>query len=449
MPANLVKNIRAVAALVTYDLLTRQNSMKQEDQYRFCYNAFHGNKDRNISSQVDLLLQGHRYYSLLYDIKSKGQVTDRDANVNQNPTPDNNHTEFVIKEHFGGNGSCFVKGKHFNKESLVAPTKARKNEKVTGRNILDLALTVIQNVKKGCAMADEFMDNGQLPSGKSWDDLYQHILSRSGEISKERGPYTGWIALELLTKYNEDGENVISVLTSDGSIGEDESRSTYREKDKAQRGLERNVAVGSKDDGFVERGLSLQNRLHVIKMAQMEDDKVNSITQLAIANADRQLQNLLEERKQSIELAKAICPEFDRLNEYWIAVNDLTSQINKKKESVNELNVERAVTLKKHNHSSILANKLLSSLSTTSDEFASRVISKRQKTNTTPQSSTAVSRLTTPSSATSRHQTTSNTLNNEIDAVANSNHISIDNESTNDVEGDSSASSCNNSNVVS
>ena len=117
-----MKNIRAVAALVTYDLLTRQNSMKQEEQYRFCYNAFHGNEDRNISSQVDLLLQGHRYYSLLYDIKSKGQVTDRDTDVSQDPTADDNNTEFVIEEHFGGSGSCFIKGKHFTKQSLVAPT---------------------------------------------------------------------------------------------------------------------------------------------------------------------------------------------------------------------------------------------------------------------------------------------------------------------------------------
>ena len=59
VPVCLIKNLRAVAALVSYDLLTRYNSMKQADQYRFCYNAFHGNKDRNITSQIELLLQGN------------------------------------------------------------------------------------------------------------------------------------------------------------------------------------------------------------------------------------------------------------------------------------------------------------------------------------------------------------------------------------------------------
>ena len=52
----------------------------------------------------------------------------------------------------------------------------------------------------------------------------------------------------------------------------------------------------------MERGLSLQNRLHIIEMVQVEDDKVNQITQLAIANANLQLQNILEERKQAIDL---------------------------------------------------------------------------------------------------------------------------------------------------
>ena len=105
MPAGLIKNLRAVAALVSYDLLTRQNSMKQADQYRFCYNAFHGNEDRNITSQIELLLQSDRHYSLLYNIESSGQVTDIDTDISQDPTRDDNGTIFVIKEHYAGSGS--------------------------------------------------------------------------------------------------------------------------------------------------------------------------------------------------------------------------------------------------------------------------------------------------------------------------------------------------------
>ena len=316
MPACLIKNLRAVAALVSYDLLTRQNSMKQADQYRFCYNTFHGNEDRNITSQIELLLQGDRYYSLLYNIESSGQVTDIDTDISQDPTRDDNGTIFVIKEHYAGSGSRFVRDKHFTKASVVAPTKARPTEKVTGRNIIDLAQTVIRNLKKSCAMAEEWLNNGQLPSGKTWDDLYHHILSRSSEVSNERGPYTGWIAFELLTKYKDDGNNVISLLTADGDITEEESRSDFRKRDKQQKDSERNTAVGSKNEDVAEHGLSLQNRLHIIEMAQVEDDKVNQIMQLVIANANLQLQNLLEERKQAIDLDKTVCPNYDGYNEY-------------------------------------------------------------------------------------------------------------------------------------
>ena len=55
-------------------------------------------------------------------------------------------------------------------------------------------------------------------------------------------------------------------------------------------------------------------------MAQVEDDKVNQITQLAIANTNLQLQNLLEEKKQAIDLAKNVCPNYDGFNEYWESV---------------------------------------------------------------------------------------------------------------------------------
>ena len=132
MSAVLNKNIRAIAAVVTYDLLTQQDSMKQDDQFKFCFNAFHGNDDSNIISQVDLLLQGHRFYGMLYDIKPPTPVTDR----NTEESPDD-ASVFVLKERYGQSNVRFILGKHFTKSSLSSPTKARLEEKVTGRYIYD------------------------------------------------------------------------------------------------------------------------------------------------------------------------------------------------------------------------------------------------------------------------------------------------------------------------
>ena len=131
-------------------------------------------------------------------------------------------------------------------------------------------------------------------------------------------------------------------------------------------------------------------------MAQAEDDKVNQITQLAIANANLQLQNLLEERKQAIDLEKTVCPNYDGYNEYWESVKKLTTEIMDIKAEILQLNEERAETLKTDNQSSVLVSNLLSALS------------KRPKTASTLQSSSATSRITTP-----------NSLNKDMDAAVN------------------------------
>ena len=162
MSAVLNKNICAIAAVVAYDLLTQQDSMKQDDQFKFCFNAFHGNDDSNIISQVDLLLQGHRFYGMLYDIKPPTPVTDCNTEESIDDA-----SVFVLKERYGQSNVRFILGKHFTKSSLSSPTKARLEEKVTGRYIYDLALTVINFLKKASSIAEEWLDDdGNLSSGK-------------------------------------------------------------------------------------------------------------------------------------------------------------------------------------------------------------------------------------------------------------------------------------------
>ena len=73
------------------------------------------------------------------------------------------------------------------RRNLSCPTKSRLSEIVIGRNIYNLVFAVIYNLKKSSAMADEWLDDGEtLPSGKSWEDLYDHVLSNSREISNDK-----------------------------------------------------------------------------------------------------------------------------------------------------------------------------------------------------------------------------------------------------------------------
>ena len=84
-------------------------------------------------------------------------------------------------------------------------------------------MTLVRNIKKASAIAEEWLDDKvYLPSGKSWEDLYEHVISKSSEISNEKSNYTGWIAFEILEKFNDVGVNYISALTP-GEDGKDGS----------------------------------------------------------------------------------------------------------------------------------------------------------------------------------------------------------------------------------
>ena len=381
MPANLNKNMRGVAALIVYDLLTRQNSMKQDDQFVFCFNAFHGNTEKNIISQVSLLLKGHKVYKCLYDTEEGEQVTDRDSSVPADIANDDDGKLFILKKRYSGGASTYVRGVHFNTESLSCPTKARLSEKVRGRNIFDLALTLVRNLKKAGAIADQWLDDGgNLPSGRTWDDLYDHVASKTIEISGEKHYYTGWIAFELLTKYNAEGINHISALTSNGDIEDDEHRSDFRRRKKAEKDTERGIAVGSGNDSFKDRGLTLEARLHIIEMAQMEDEKISSSTQQTIANANIVMQHLLEERKQAISLAQTICPLYDKDNSFWTIVSDLTQQIMDKKAMIEKLTNDREERMiAEGNQSTIMAQNLLTNLSSSTTNLHTPSKSPRKK----------------------------------------------------------------------
>ena len=327
-PAVLVKNIRACAALVCYDLLLKQNSMKLDDQHRFCFNTFHGNEEKNISSQIKLVLDGHGRYSELYDKEAPPTITDRNT---QNASGNDDCNILVLKARFN-EGNRFVAGTNFNIATLSAPTKKRITELISGRNIYDLAMTALRNIKKALALAGEWLNDGDLPSGQSWDDLYLHLFEKGCEISKEKSGYTGWIGLCLLTQYNEEGNDAIDLFCVDGRGGDDEgSRQDFRKKQKLEHDHERDscYSIDTMPPSYMysARGHTIHDRLNMIELAKLEDAQKFEDMKFLLAHRNTRNKMLLEERMQAISLAKVICPKYDADNEYWKAVHNLTLQI--------------------------------------------------------------------------------------------------------------------------
>ena len=75
MPASLLKQFRATASMRCYDFLFVEDTMKKVDLWKKGYRLFHGNKDLNIISQVNLLVSVWTLlnYSLkfYYDMQSQ------------------------------------------------------------------------------------------------------------------------------------------------------------------------------------------------------------------------------------------------------------------------------------------------------------------------------------------------------------------------------------------
>lgn len=345
MPSSLLKNLRAIAALVVLDHLHSHNSMKLEDQHRFCYDSFHGNTERNFVSQIQLLFDGANFYRKLYDYTNMENETIDDAE-----TCDVNETQQVLlKQRYGKDGKeshyspRYIRGEHFTVELLSSPTKSKVNEKATGRYIYDLAMSTLRNLKKAKALAEQYLDgNGHLPSGKCWDDLYSFLHDKSSEISTEKDLYHGWVAFEILTEFNSERKNHLCLLTTDGGDpAMAVSRVDFRRKVKEEKKEQRIIAVENKPTSApFQRNMNVESRLREFEMAQGEDGRGQRVVDNILTQMNVSWHNLLLEREQAIELAKITCPEYDENNIFWGQVIDLSKEINNLKATRNEL-VER------------------------------------------------------------------------------------------------------------
>ena len=112
--------------------------------------------------------------------------------------------------------------------------------------------------------------------------------------------------------------NIISVLTPGEDGKDNDGRSDFRKKVRQQKDSERPFAVGGECEIIKKGGLSLEARLHVIEMAQVEDETTNAAAQHSIPNANSQMNNLLEERKQAISLAQLICSVYYKNDTFGI-----------------------------------------------------------------------------------------------------------------------------------
>ena len=119
-----------------------------------------------------------------------------------------NSCRLVVKELFnkGDNAFRFVSSIHFTKDTVASPSKS-KIEKCSSQTIIELGKNVLNNILKDAVIADKWLNDGELPSSKTFDNLYAHVI----HVYEEKY-FVGFMVFVSLIKHNEGGNNNLTVL---------------------------------------------------------------------------------------------------------------------------------------------------------------------------------------------------------------------------------------------
>ena len=177
----------------------------------------------------------------------------------------------------------------------------------------------------------------------------------------------GFLEFVSLTKHKDGDVNTLDVVSTNDDDKIElpvKGRSRHRKKMKLLKDNERSRATSSDDERslFTQRGLSVDTRLQMTEMAQIEHSKnIETLVTTASLHNDH-LELLLTEWSQATDLAKIVCPGHDKLDEDGIVVMDLSKSMSNAKKDVKDYFQERALLLSTESGSTTLASSFFSSV---------------------------------------------------------------------------------------
>ena len=231
----------------------------------------------------------------------------------------------------------YTLGVHITHNIIAAPTKTKPDELETGRYLHGLEKSTLKNMQKAVAIAEEWLNDGQLSSGKSWDDLYTHVKDTHEASSGKGKSFIGFMAFVALTKYNETGENLLCTFATidDDDFDSDEGgRENFRKRAKLNKDEQISIKDLSQDSPFKSRGLSIEQRMGIVELAQIQEQKWRDEIIVSIKQLSDRRTALLTERSQAIDLTKACCPQYNATYEFWKGVASLTLELKTAKSAI-------------------------------------------------------------------------------------------------------------------
>ena len=159
-----------------------------------------------------------------------------------------------------------------------------------------------------------------------------------------------------LTKYNDVGMNHLSLLSTSVESVAKGSRAEQRKDEKKEKDAARaSHAVGT-------CGIGIDRQLQVIEIVQLEDCKKMDNISETITHLTSRCDILLRERSQQIDMAKIICPEYDKDDENWVEVTNLTRDLAGVKKDIEKYEKLKIECMTNTSTSSELTRELLNNM---------------------------------------------------------------------------------------
>lgn len=386
----IVKELQTTAAFKIRANIHEKKAMQKKEMEGKMYDAFHGNPDKGIAPFVEFLYNGQNDFAELYEDNIVTDTSVSDASSTSRKIRTTLTNDYRLNHTVGTD-----KKRDITKELLRQKTK-KSQLLIPGDTLYSAGLTAHANGKKMIAIAESWCDPGpKLPSGKTMEDFYAHVLSEFGKLegskngelivlddvdlpnpnlddssssgeSKEQdedvsaitegdasnapkanepdksevfkyanGKFPkGWFAFVL---YGTLSGNLSGLFAQDDFLKPNESkeeagRKAARKREREEKDNER------KADPTGKRGATLQNKTDTIYQVQQDISQQQQDADSKFAQLSTLIRTLNAEIHTQLEMAKLICPKYNKEHEEWKKLDDLRLDLANAREDLRSMN---------------------------------------------------------------------------------------------------------------
>ena len=186
-PATMQKRVQEAVAVHCLSWVYQMNSMKLKEVQSTCFQAYHGQAEKDIVSFALQCISGQGPFEELWDKEEEASGV----------------CTLELKTAFSQRDDC----RYISGSSITLASVSHANQKsptlIDGRAIYNLGLNSLKHCKKALAFEKQFLGpDGNLPSGTNEDDLNSFILNGMYKSLK-----SGSIDTVLVDEEDENDDN--------------------------------------------------------------------------------------------------------------------------------------------------------------------------------------------------------------------------------------------------